>query len=139
MKRVRATYRDENKGTPVVQEDVWKILGSQAKWDAPDSVDFTEGDVPVVGHEELFGEDARPRPPSPDKSTRPSKQSKSDTTTSTGGSNSSNPFSEHMSTEFRFKREIAKKAYEVSEEKDRTLMRLEEMKFLTTSTTILLC
>nr|GEW51759.1 hypothetical protein [Tanacetum cinerariifolium] len=89
---------------------------------------------PRVGHEELFGEDARPRLPGPDKSTRPSKKRKSDTTTSIGRSNSSNPFSEHMLTEFRLKREAAEKAYDVSKEKDCTLMHLEEMKFLATST-----
>ncbi|GJT40677.1 hypothetical protein Tco_0940542 [Tanacetum coccineum] len=138
MKQARATYRDENKRTSFVQEDVWEILRSHAKWDAPDPVDLTEGDVPGVGHEDLFGEDARPRLSGLEKSTRPFKKSKSDTTTSTKGSNSSNPFSEHMSTKFRLKREAANKAYEVSEEKDRTLMRLEEMKFLTTSTKDLL-
>ncbi|GKC00858.1 hypothetical protein Tco_0986994 [Tanacetum coccineum] len=42
-----------------------------------------------------------------------------------------------MSSEF-LKREAAEKAYGVSIEKDRTLMRLEEMKFLTTSTKDLL-
>nr|GEU62852.1 retrovirus-related Pol polyprotein from transposon TNT 1-94 [Tanacetum cinerariifolium] len=64
------------------------------------------------------------------KQIHPSPKSKSDTTTSTGGSNSSNPFEEHMSTEFRLKQETAEQAYEVSKEKNRTLMRLEEMKFL---------
>ncbi|GJR70308.1 hypothetical protein Tco_0016373 [Tanacetum coccineum] len=54
--------------------------------------------------------------------------------TSTEGSNSSNPFGEHMSSEFLLKREAAEKAYEASKEKDRTLMRLDEMKFLATST-----
>ncbi|GJY21108.1 hypothetical protein Tco_0393674 [Tanacetum coccineum] len=37
---------------------------------------------------------------------------------SIGGSNSSNPFGEHMSTEFRLKQDTAEKAYEVSKEKD---------------------
>nr|GEY12360.1 zinc finger BED domain-containing protein RICESLEEPER 2-like [Tanacetum cinerariifolium] len=64
IKRARSTYRDENKGTPFSQEDAWEILPSHAKWDAPELVDLTEGDeVPVVGHKELFGEDARPHPP----------------------------------------------------------------------------
>nr|GFB05022.1 hypothetical protein [Tanacetum cinerariifolium] len=39
-----------------------------------------------------------------------------------------------MSSEFRLRWEAAKKAYEVSKKKDHTLMRLEEMKFLATST-----
>ncbi|GJX49857.1 hypothetical protein Tco_0276702, partial [Tanacetum coccineum] len=82
IKRARSTYRDENKGTPFSHEDAWKNLPSHAKWDAPEPVDFTEGDeVPVVGHKELSGEDERPHPPG--------KKTKSDTTTSTGGSNSS--------------------------------------------------
>ncbi|GJT23793.1 hypothetical protein Tco_0893730 [Tanacetum coccineum] len=67
MKRARTTYRDENKGTPFSQEDTWEILRTHAKWDAPSSVepfDLTGGEqVPGVSHEELFGEDARPRPP----------------------------------------------------------------------------
>ncbi|GJQ97347.1 reverse transcriptase domain-containing protein [Tanacetum coccineum] len=80
MKRARATYHDKNKGTLFVQEDGWEILRSHAKWDAPDPVDLTEGDVPG-----------------------------------------------HMLTEFCHKREAAKKAYEVSKEKDRMLMRLEDI------------
>ncbi|GJX10549.1 hypothetical protein Tco_0200408 [Tanacetum coccineum] len=67
MKRARTTYRDENKGTPFSQEDTWEILRTHAKWDAPSSVepfDLTGGEqVPEVSHEELFSEDARPRPP----------------------------------------------------------------------------
>ncbi|GJT83071.1 hypothetical protein Tco_1057413 [Tanacetum coccineum] len=74
IKRARATYQDENKGTLFVKEDAWEILRSHAKWDAPDLVDLIEGDVPAMGHEELFGEDARPRPSAPDKSTRPYKK-----------------------------------------------------------------
>ncbi|GJT83680.1 hypothetical protein Tco_1058022 [Tanacetum coccineum] len=100
MKRARTTYRDENKETPFVQEDVWEILRSHGKWDAPspvEPVDLTGGEqVPGVGHEELFGEDARPRPPGPGKA-RPAQKSKSKTTKSTGGSNSSNPFGDRGS------------------------------------------
>ncbi|GKF58398.1 hypothetical protein Tco_0171935, partial [Tanacetum coccineum] len=92
MKRAKATYRDENKSILFVQDDAWEILRSHSKWDAPEPVDLTEGDVPGVGNEDLFGEDARPRPAGFGKSTRPSKKTKSDTTTSIGGSNSSNPF-----------------------------------------------
>nr|GEW89749.1 hypothetical protein [Tanacetum cinerariifolium] len=116
-KKARATYQDENKRTPFVQEDAWEILRSYAKWDVPEPVDLTEGEVPWVGNDDLFGEDARPRPAGLGKSTHPSKKSKFDTTTSTRGSNSSNPFGEHMSTEFHLKREAAEKAYEVSKER----------------------
>ncbi|GJX07621.1 hypothetical protein Tco_0195553 [Tanacetum coccineum] len=134
MQRAKATYRDENKSIPFVQEDAWEILRSHSKWDAPEPIDLTEGDVPGVGNKDLFGEDARPRPPGPGKSKRPAKKPKSDTTTSTGGSNSSNPFGEQMSSEFRLKREAAERAYESSRERDHTLTRLEEMKFLATPT-----
>nr|GEV23805.1 hypothetical protein [Tanacetum cinerariifolium] len=72
MKQAKATYRDENKGTPFVKEDACEILRSHAKWDAPEPVDLTECDVPGVGNEDIFGEDATiPRPAGPDKSTRP--------------------------------------------------------------------
>ncbi|GJS27259.1 hypothetical protein Tco_0487879 [Tanacetum coccineum] len=134
MKWAKATYQDENKGTLFVNEDACEILRSHAKWDPPEPVDLTEGEVPGVGNEDLFGEDEIPRPAGPGKSSVPPKKTKSDTTTSTGGSNSSNPFGEHMLTEFHLKREAAEKAYEVSKEKDRTLMRLEEMKYIATST-----
>nr|GEU92516.1 reverse transcriptase domain-containing protein [Tanacetum cinerariifolium] len=124
MKRARTTYRDENKGTLFVKENARKILRSHAKWDAPfpvEPVNLTGGEqVPGVGHGELFGKDARPRPLGPDKATRPAKKSKSDTATSTGGSNSSNPFTEHMSIEFCLEWEATEKAYEVSKEKDHT-------------------
>ncbi|GKA05863.1 hypothetical protein Tco_0684983 [Tanacetum coccineum] len=133
MKQAISTYQDENKGTPFVQEDAWEILRSHAKWNASEPIDLTEGYVPGVGNEDLFDEDARPRPAGPDKSTHPSEKTKSITTTSTKGSNSSNPFGEHMSTEFRLKREAAEKAYKVSKDRYRTLIRLEEMKFLATS------
>nr|GEV63301.1 endopeptidase, NLPC/P60 domain, LRAT-like domain protein [Tanacetum cinerariifolium] len=74
MKRAKATYRDENKSIPFVQEDAWEILRSHSKWDAPEPVDLTEGDVPGVGNEDLFGKDVRPRPSGPDKSKRPAKK-----------------------------------------------------------------
>ncbi|GKA66654.1 hypothetical protein Tco_0766462 [Tanacetum coccineum] len=89
MKRARSTYRGENKGTSFSQEDAWEILRTHAKWDTPspvEPVDLTEGDqVFGVNYEELFGEDARPRPPGKQ---RPAKKTKSETTKSTWGSNS---------------------------------------------------
>ncbi|GKA54085.1 hypothetical protein Tco_0753034, partial [Tanacetum coccineum] len=69
--RARTTYRDENKGTPFVQDDAWEILRLHAKLDASspvEQVDLTGGEqVLEVGYEELFGEDARPRTPGPRK------------------------------------------------------------------------
>ncbi|GJW78975.1 hypothetical protein Tco_0140657 [Tanacetum coccineum] len=72
MKRARGIYRDENKNNAFNHEDAWSILQKHAKWDAPDPapVDLTEDeDVPdehvsAVNTDELFGPDARPRPPS---------------------------------------------------------------------------
>ncbi|GJW75332.1 hypothetical protein Tco_0134702 [Tanacetum coccineum] len=74
--------------------------------------------------------DALPRPPK----TRPAKKSKFDATASTGGSSASTQFGELMEQELRLKREAAERAFEAQAEKDRTLMRLEELRFLATST-----
>ncbi|GJX77569.1 hypothetical protein Tco_0324380 [Tanacetum coccineum] len=56
------------------------------------------------------------------------------TTASTGGSSASAQFEELMEQELRLKREAAERAFEAQAEKDRTLMRLEELRFLATST-----
>ncbi|GJZ65987.1 importin-5-like protein [Tanacetum coccineum] len=50
------------------------------------------------------------------------------------GSSSSSQFGDIMTNELRLKREAAEAALEVAKEKDRTVMRLEEMKFLAIST-----
>ncbi|GKF78309.1 hypothetical protein Tco_0230779, partial [Tanacetum coccineum] len=60
---------------------------------------------------------------------RPAKKSKSDATTSTGGSSASAQFGELMEQELRLKREAAERAFEAQAEKDRTLMRLEGVFF----------
>ncbi|GJY64456.1 hypothetical protein Tco_0465916 [Tanacetum coccineum] len=62
------------------------------------------------------------------------KKSKSDATASTGGSSASAQFGELMEQELRLKREAAERAFEAQAKKDRTLMRLEELRFLATST-----
>nr|GEX59918.1 hypothetical protein [Tanacetum cinerariifolium] len=46
----------------------------------------------------------------------------------------STQFGELMGQELRLKREAAERAFEFQAEKDRTLMRLEELRFLATST-----
>ncbi|GJS00346.1 hypothetical protein Tco_0316854 [Tanacetum coccineum] len=130
MKRARGIYRDENKNNAFNHEDAWEILRKHAKWDAPDPapVDLTEDEhVPPVNTQELFGPDARPRPPGKE---HPGKKTKSDTSASTGGSRSSSQFGEFMSHELRLKREAAEKAFKVAKEKDRTITRLEELRFL---------
>ncbi|GJV17762.1 hypothetical protein Tco_1363085 [Tanacetum coccineum] len=100
------------------------------RWDAPEQVDLT-GDVPGATQEDLLGHDARPRLTG---KPRPAKKTKSDAKASTGGSSASTQFEELMKHELRLKREAAERAFEAQAEKDRTLMRLEELRFLATST-----
>nr|GEV63064.1 hypothetical protein [Tanacetum cinerariifolium] len=64
----------------------------------------------------------------------PAKKTKSDATASTGGSSASIQFGELMEQELRLKREAAERAFEAQAEKDRTLIRLEELRFLATTT-----
>ncbi|GKF77117.1 hypothetical protein Tco_0229587, partial [Tanacetum coccineum] len=89
------------------------------------------GDVPGATQEDLFGHDARPRPTG---KPRPAKKIKSDAKASTGGSSASTQFWDLMEQELRLKREAVERAFEAQAEKDRTLMRLEELRFLATST-----
>nr|GEX73049.1 glutathione S-transferase T3-like [Tanacetum cinerariifolium] len=129
LKRVQSIYRDEYKGVAFCQEDAWAILKFYPKWDAPEQVDLT-GDVPGATKEDLFGHDAQPHPSG---KPRPAKKTKSDATASTGGSSASTQFGELMEQELHLKREAAERAFEVQAEKDRTLMRLEGLRFLATS------
>ncbi|GKF03061.1 hypothetical protein Tco_0029984, partial [Tanacetum coccineum] len=124
LKWAQSIYRDEHRGVAFSQEDAWAVLRFHPKWDAPEQVDLT-GDVPGASQEDLFGHDARPRP---------AKKSKSDAMASTGGSSASTQFGELMEHELRLKREAAERAFEAQAEKDRTLVRLEELRFLATST-----
>nr|GEU94886.1 hypothetical protein [Tanacetum cinerariifolium] len=52
----------------------------------------------------------------------------------TGGSSASTQFGELMEQKLRLKREAAERAFEAQAEKDRTLMRLEKLRFFATST-----
>nr|GEX16429.1 hypothetical protein [Tanacetum cinerariifolium] len=125
-----ASFLNYSVGVAFCQEDAWAILKFHPKWDAPKQVDLT-GDVPGATQEDLFGHDARPRPAG---KPRPAKKTKSDATASIGGSSASTQFEELMERELRLKRKAAKRAFEAQAEKDRTLMRLEELRFLATST-----
>ncbi|GKD44378.1 hypothetical protein Tco_1269023 [Tanacetum coccineum] len=134
MKPARAAYRDENKNSTFAQEDAWEILRKHAKWDAPAPapVDLTENEEIVeVNTDELFGADARPRPPGKQ---RPGKKTKSDTSVSTGGSNSSIQFGEIVTKELRLKpiSPPPKHAFR-RQRKDRMVMRYEAIKFLSIS------
>nr|GEU29127.1 hypothetical protein [Tanacetum cinerariifolium] len=93
-------------------------------------IDLT-GEVPGATQEDLFGHDARPRLAG---KPRPVKKTKFDSTASTGGSSASTQFGELIEQELRLKREAAERAFEAQAEKDRTLMRLEKLRFLATST-----
>ncbi|GJZ98813.1 hypothetical protein Tco_0671266 [Tanacetum coccineum] len=126
LKRAQSIYRDEHRGVAFSQEDAWAVLRFHPKWDAPEQVDLT-GDVPGASQEDLFGHDARPRPPGKQ---RPAKKSKSDATASTGGSSAS-ANSGANGAGACLKREDARKGtFEVKTIKDRTTMRLEELRFL---------
>ena len=103
MRRVRTIYSDEHKGASFCHEDVREPLKGHSKWDTPEPVDFT-GEVPGEALAELFGEDARPRRAGKQ---RANKKTKSETTTSTGGSNLSSQFGDFMTSEIRLKREAA--------------------------------
>nr|GFA00322.1 hypothetical protein [Tanacetum cinerariifolium] len=65
---------------------------------------------------------------------RPAKTTKSDATANTSVSSASTQFGELMEQELRLKRKAAERAFEAQAEKDRTLMRLEELMYLATST-----
>nr|GEV04573.1 hypothetical protein [Tanacetum cinerariifolium] len=102
---VGSIYRDEHKGVAFCQGDALAILKFHPKWDAPEQVDLT-GDVPGAIQEDLFGHDARPRPAG---KPRPTKKTKSDATTSTGGSSVSTQFGEEQ--ELRLKRKAAERDF----------------------------
>ncbi|GKB66527.1 hypothetical protein Tco_0927939 [Tanacetum coccineum] len=136
MGRARGMYQDESKNSSFNHEKAWAILRQHAKWDAPEvaPVDLTEDEPDdfhaTVNTDELFGADPRPRPPGKQ---RTGKKPKSDTSASTGGSQSSQ-FGDFVSHELRLKREAAEKAFEASKDKDETIKSLEELRFLALST-----
>nr|GEZ14535.1 hypothetical protein [Tanacetum cinerariifolium] len=86
---------------------------------------------PLPQTDELFGPDAKPRSPGKQCS---GKKRKTDTLVGTGWSSLSSQYGDIMTKELRLEREAAEAAFEVAKEKERTVMRLEEMKFLTIST-----
>ncbi|GJY60167.1 hypothetical protein Tco_0460824 [Tanacetum coccineum] len=136
MGRARGMYQDESKNSSFNHEKAWASLRQHAKWDAPEvaPVDLTEDEPDdfhaTVNTDELFGADPRPRPPGKQ---RTGKKPKSDTSASTGGSQSSQ-FGDFVSHELRLKREAAEKAFEASKDKDETIKSLEELRFLALST-----
>ncbi|GKC32134.1 hypothetical protein Tco_1039428 [Tanacetum coccineum] len=121
-------FKDKHRGRSFAQESSWEILRVFPKWDAPNTVLISTVNVEgtsganAEGTVELFGEDKRPRPPG----ARASKKTKSESSSCTAG-NQTSVFADSMSTEFRLKRESA-------QEKDRTVIKFEELRFLTTKT-----
>ncbi|GJZ01971.1 hypothetical protein Tco_0519932 [Tanacetum coccineum] len=100
--------------------------------DAP-STSWLTGDVPGATQEELFGHDARPRPQTTDNTTARQRKSKSRRNCDHRGS-SARPNSGSYGAGASPESKPAEKAFEAQAEKDRTLMRLEELRFLATST-----
>ena len=120
MNCVRNAYRQEVIGEKLfAQEDAWEILRKQPKWDAPTPID----PVDLTGRDEKLGDHVRPRP---------GKKTKSESLLSTRGSVFE--FGDFMQSEFRLKREAAVTAYDVSMKKDEGILKVEELRFLDTST-----
>ncbi|GJW16964.1 ulp1 protease family, C-terminal catalytic domain-containing protein [Tanacetum coccineum] len=78
LKYANAEYSACNKGKNFAYEHGWRVLKKHPKWDAAYHFDSED-------HTEIFGPDARPRPPG---KTRPAKKTKSETTESSAGSGS---------------------------------------------------
>nr|GEV05291.1 hypothetical protein [Tanacetum cinerariifolium] len=128
-----AVFEDRNIRRSQPKDTLWfRVLNEFNRKNFQKHEDVPNEHVSAVNTDELFGPDARPRPPGKQ---HPEKKTKSDTSAITGGSSSSTQFGEFMSHELRLKREAAEKAFEVSKEKDRTITRLEELRFLALSTT----
>ncbi|GJZ70059.1 hypothetical protein Tco_0633609 [Tanacetum coccineum] len=99
-----------------------RVEGAQkhSKWDAADHFDSED-------HTEIFGPDARPRPPS---KTRPAKKTKSETTESSAGSGSGS-MKDVLNEELRQKIQGGKSAYEAKKVKEQSATKLNELQFLT--------
>ncbi|GJX28496.1 hypothetical protein Tco_0236575 [Tanacetum coccineum] len=69
LEAAKAEYSACNKGKKFAYEHGWRVLKKHSKWDAADHFDSED-------HTEIFGPDARPRPPG---KTRPAKKTKSET------------------------------------------------------------
>ncbi|GJY45787.1 hypothetical protein Tco_0434850, partial [Tanacetum coccineum] len=103
LTRAKKTFKDEFEGRTFTQESSWEILRHCPKWDAPDSVPtvHVEGET-VEGNVKLFAKDKRPGLPG----ARSGKKTKSESTSSTSGSNTS-VFRDSMYIAFSLKRDLA--------------------------------
>ncbi|GKA77230.1 hypothetical protein Tco_0783691 [Tanacetum coccineum] len=108
MIRARGIYQDENKNSAFNHEKTWAILRSHPKWDAPEvaPVDLTEDEN--VHDEHVHAPVNTDKLFCADPRPRP--------------------------PELRLKREAAERAFQASKNKDDTITRLEELRFLALST-----
>ncbi|GJZ41150.1 hypothetical protein Tco_0588036 [Tanacetum coccineum] len=120
LEAVKAEYSACNKGKKFAYEHGWRVLKKHPKWDAADHFDSED-------HTEIFGPDARPRPPG---KTRPAKKTKSETTESSAGSGSGS-MKDVLNEELRQKIQAGKSAYEAKKVKERSATELNELQFLT--------
>ncbi|GKE72217.1 hypothetical protein Tco_1534258 [Tanacetum coccineum] len=96
------------------QEHVWRVLKTRPKWDTSKPVNSDD----PTRHPELFGGDPRERPPGKPQNT---KKNQIGHHADLVGSHSQD-LSDVLQSEFRRKREAAKKGYEVKMQKNLTLM-----------------
>ncbi|GKC40964.1 hypothetical protein Tco_1053348 [Tanacetum coccineum] len=106
--RDRGIYQDENKNSAFNHEKAWAILRSHPKWDAPEvaPVDLTE--------DENVDDEHVPPPVNTDELFRADPRPRP--------------------PELRLKREAAERAFQALKNKDDTITRLEELRFLALST-----
>ncbi|GJW60992.1 hypothetical protein Tco_0110327 [Tanacetum coccineum] len=107
-KKARGIYQDENKNSAFNHEKAWAILRSHPKWDAPEvaPVDFIE--------DENVDDEHVCQPVNTDELFRADPRPRP--------------------PELRLKREAAERAFQASKNKDDTITRLEELRFLALST-----
>ncbi|GJU84957.1 hypothetical protein Tco_0585724 [Tanacetum coccineum] len=120
LEAAKAEYSACNKGKKFAYEHGWRVLKKHPKWDAADHFDSED-------HTEIFGPDARPRPPG---KTRPAKKTKSETTESSAGSGSGS-MKDVLNEELRQKIQAGKSAYEAKKVKEQSATELNELQFLT--------
>ncbi|GJU32201.1 hypothetical protein Tco_1175790 [Tanacetum coccineum] len=120
LEAAKAEYSTCNKGKNFAYEHGWRVLKKHPKWDTADHFDSED-------HTEIFGPDARPRPPG---KTRPAKKTKSKTSESSAGSGSGS-MKDVLNEELRQKIQAGKSAYEAKKVKEQSATELNELQFLT--------
>ncbi|GKD86284.1 hypothetical protein Tco_1357438 [Tanacetum coccineum] len=120
LEAAKAEYSACNKGGKFAYEHGWRVLKKHPKWDATYHFDSED-------HTEIFGPDARPRPPG---KTRPAKKTKSETTESSAGSGSGS-MKDVLNEELRQKIQAGKSTYEAKKVKEQSTTELNELQFLT--------